>query len=257
MPVAGGPRLWLARLGGGRRGGAGRAPRAGTGGPIRYGYLDGAGRSRPTRRSSRCTPGAPRCRAPGGPFTARAGHRAGGAAACSSPRSRCTPASPRPSATSALPRALRGAARPPPASSNAARGRGGRVVAVGTTVVRALETVADADGTCARGAGWTDLVITPERGLRAVDGLLTGWHEPEASHLSLLEAAAGPELLRPLLPRGGRARLPLARVRRQPPRAAVTAGGPPRTPTVRAMGILDALLGKRKLKAAAPTASSR
>jgi S-adenosylmethionine:tRNA ribosyltransferase-isomerase len=64
-----------------------------------------------------------------------------------------------------------------------------RVIAVGTTVVRALESVADAR------SGWTNLVVTPDRGLRAVDGLLTGWHEPEASHLLMLEAAAGPELL--------------------------------------------------------------
>jgi S-adenosylmethionine:tRNA ribosyltransferase-isomerase len=68
---------------------------------------------------------------------------------------------------------------------------GGRVVAVGTTVVRALETVTDAQGTVHPGSGWTDLVVTPERGVRAVDGLVTGWHEPEASHLLMLEAVAG------------------------------------------------------------------
>jgi S-adenosylmethionine:tRNA ribosyltransferase-isomerase len=78
---------------------------------------------------------------------------------------------------------------------NAVRRSGGRIVAVGTTVVRALETVAAADGSVAPGDGWTDLVITPERGLRAVDGLISGWHEPEASHLQMLEAAAGGELL--------------------------------------------------------------
>jgi S-adenosylmethionine:tRNA ribosyltransferase-isomerase len=78
---------------------------------------------------------------------------------------------------------------------NATRGWGGRIVAVGTTVVRALETVAAPDGTVASGKGWTDLVITPQRGLRAVDGLMTGWHEPQASHLQLLEAAAGDRLL--------------------------------------------------------------
>ncbi len=74
---------------------------------------------------------------------------------------------------------------------NAAR----RVIAVGTTVVRALETVADAHGTVHPGEGWTSLVITPERGVRAVDGLITGWHEPDASHLLMLEAIAGRELL--------------------------------------------------------------
>jgi S-adenosylmethionine:tRNA ribosyltransferase-isomerase len=78
---------------------------------------------------------------------------------------------------------------------NAVHGWGGRVVAVGTTVVRALETIARVDGTVAAAEGWTNLVVTPERGLRAVDGLLSGWHEPAASHLDLLRAAAGNELL--------------------------------------------------------------
>jgi S-adenosylmethionine:tRNA ribosyltransferase-isomerase len=74
---------------------------------------------------------------------------------------------------------------------NAVRGWGGRVIAVGTTVVRALETVASPDGTVLPGGGWTDLVIRGDRGLRAVDGMITGWHEPLASHLQMLEALAG------------------------------------------------------------------
>jgi S-adenosylmethionine:tRNA ribosyltransferase-isomerase len=83
--------------------------------------------------------------------------------------------------------------------------RGGRVIAVGTTVVRALESAADRtacagaepgeQGAGAGARGWTSLVISPERGLRVIDGLITGWHEPEASHLSLLEAATGAGLL--------------------------------------------------------------
>jgi S-adenosylmethionine:tRNA ribosyltransferase-isomerase len=77
----------------------------------------------------------------------------------------------------------------------AVHGWGGRVIAVGTTVVRALETVAQPDGTVAAGEGWTHLVVTPERGLWTVDGLLTGLHEPEASHLDLLRAAAGEALV--------------------------------------------------------------
>jgi S-adenosylmethionine:tRNA ribosyltransferase-isomerase len=77
---------------------------------------------------------------------------------------------------------------------NAVRSWGGRVIAVGTSVVRALETVITPAGVCA-GRGWTSTVITPERGVSAVDGLLTGWHEPEASHLQMLEAVAGPKLL--------------------------------------------------------------
>jgi len=73
--------------------------------------------------------------------------------------------------------------------------RGGRVIAVGTTVVRALETVTDERGHVHPGEGWTETVITPERGVRAVDGMLTGWHEPEASHLDMLETIAGRDLV--------------------------------------------------------------
>ncbi|OLB73431.1 MAG: queuosine biosynthesis protein [Actinobacteria bacterium 13_2_20CM_2_71_6] len=78
---------------------------------------------------------------------------------------------------------------------NLARANGGRVVAVGTTVARALETVALPDGSVRAGAGWTDLVLGPDRPARVVDGLITGLHEPEASHLLLLEAIAGPALV--------------------------------------------------------------
>jgi S-adenosylmethionine:tRNA ribosyltransferase-isomerase len=77
---------------------------------------------------------------------------------------------------------------------NAVREWGGRVIAVGTTVVRALETVATPDGVFAS-EGWTNRVITRDYGPQAIDGLLTGWHEPEASHLDLLRAVAGEELL--------------------------------------------------------------
>ncbi|WP_408907326.1 S-adenosylmethionine:tRNA ribosyltransferase-isomerase [Streptomyces cavernicola] len=74
---------------------------------------------------------------------------------------------------------------------NAARAGGGRVVAVGTTAVRAVESAADGAGVVRAAAGWTDLVLTPERGVRVVSGVLTGLHEPTASHLSLLAAIAG------------------------------------------------------------------
>ncbi|MYS89208.1 S-adenosylmethionine:tRNA ribosyltransferase-isomerase [Streptomyces sp. SID5464] len=79
---------------------------------------------------------------------------------------------------------------------NAVRAGGGRIVAVGTTAVRAVESAAGADGVVGARAGWTDLVVTPERGVRVVDGLLTGLHEPEASHLLMLEAVAGREAIR-------------------------------------------------------------
>src|SRR5262249_13873405 len=78
---------------------------------------------------------------------------------------------------------------------NAVHGWDGRVVAVGTTVVRALEAVAGPDGTVEPDEGWTSLVITPDHELRAVDGLVTGWHEPSSSHVDLLRAVGGEELL--------------------------------------------------------------
>ena len=90
----------------------------------------------------------------------------------------------------------------PPATArlvNLTRRTGGRVIAAGTTVVRALETAARAepagDGLVAAAAGWTSHIVTPEVPLLAVDGLLTGLHEPRSSHLRMLAAFAGPELL--------------------------------------------------------------
>jgi len=106
----------------------------------------------------------------------------------------------------------------PPATArlvNHVRAHGGRVIAAGTTVVRALETAALGAGALAAGpdrpgdpvdpggpggpvaasAGWTSHVVTPQTGVAVVDGLLTGLHEPRSSHLRMLEAFAGPELL--------------------------------------------------------------
>jgi S-adenosylmethionine:tRNA ribosyltransferase-isomerase len=83
---------------------------------------------------------------------------------------------------------------PPTTAERVNAARAGRVIAVGTTVVRALESAGGPSGVAALD-GWTDLVVTPERGVAVVDGLLTGWHEPEASHLLMLEAVAGRRLL--------------------------------------------------------------
>ena len=90
----------------------------------------------------------------------------------------------------------------PPATArlvNLTRRTGGRVIAAGTTVVRALETAARAepagDGMVAASAGWTSHIVTPDVPLLAVDGLLTGLHEPRSSHLRMLAAFAGPDLL--------------------------------------------------------------
>lgn len=77
---------------------------------------------------------------------------------------------------------------------NAARRTGRRIVAVGTTVVRALETVTDERGHTSPGEGWTSVVVSRSRPVRAVDALITGLHEPRASHLMMLEqvVAAAP-----------------------------------------------------------------
>src|SRR5260370_519428 len=93
----------------------------------------------------------------------------------------------------------------PPATArlvDAARQAGGRVVAVGTTVVRALETAAAAREHAAGGplpasAGWTHHLVTPQAPPRVVDALFTGLHEPRSSHLLMLNAFAGSDLLRP------------------------------------------------------------
>ncbi len=78
---------------------------------------------------------------------------------------------------------------------NSARAAGSRVIAVGTTVTRALESAANADGVVRRAVGWTNLVLGPDHPSRVVDGLITGWHDVGVSHLLLLEAVAGPDLV--------------------------------------------------------------
>ncbi len=70
------------------------------------------------------------------------------------------------------------------------------MIAVGTTVVRALESAAAEDGRVRPAAGWTDLVIGPESPPRTIDALLTGFHDASSSHLRMLEAIAGPDLIR-------------------------------------------------------------
>jgi S-adenosylmethionine:tRNA ribosyltransferase-isomerase len=86
---------------------------------------------------------------------------------------------------------------PPPTARlvNATLAEGGRVVAVGTTVTRALESAVDGAGRVHPRSGWTDLVLGPHRPARIVRGLITGWHAPGASHLDLLEAVAGRRLV--------------------------------------------------------------
>jgi S-adenosylmethionine:tRNA ribosyltransferase-isomerase len=190
-PYASGARLLLARFEG-----------AGTvtdhllrhGRPIRYGYVADQWPLDAYQNVYATTPGSVEMASAGRPFSAELITRlvAGGVlfapitlhCGVSSPERHEAPMPERfevPEQTAALIRAV--------------REWGGRVIAVGTTVVRALETAAQPDGSVVAGAGWTSLVVTPARGLWLVDGLITGWHEPEASHLEMLEAAAGPQLL--------------------------------------------------------------
>ena len=79
---------------------------------------------------------------------------------------------------------------------NEAHARRGRVVAVGTTVVRALESALGADGHVEAREGWTDRVISADDTVRAIDALITGFHEPRASHLAMLAAVGGSRQLR-------------------------------------------------------------
>jgi S-adenosylmethionine:tRNA ribosyltransferase-isomerase len=192
-PYASGSRLMLARIAT-ADGATVERLLAAHGEPIRYGYVPRAWPLAAYQNVYATTPGSAEMPSAGRPFTAElvtALIAAGIAVApitlhtgVSSPE-RHEPPFPEqyavPEATARL--------------VNHTRAAGGRVIAVGTTVVRALETVADENGEVHADGGWTALIIDPDRGVHAVDGLITGWHEPEASHLLMLEAIAGEDLL--------------------------------------------------------------
>jgi S-adenosylmethionine:tRNA ribosyltransferase-isomerase len=190
-PYGDGERLWIARL-------DAVAPLyrhlARHGRPIRYGYVPAAWPLEAYQSVFALEPGSAEMPSAGRPFTpelvtrliARGVHIAPVTLHCgvSSPERHEAPYPERYAVPETTARLV-----------NAVRWWGGRVIAVGTTAVRALETVARPDGSVSAGAGWTGLVIDADRGVRTVDGLITGWHEPEASHLAMLEAVAGDELL--------------------------------------------------------------
>jgi S-adenosylmethionine:tRNA ribosyltransferase-isomerase len=194
-PYASGSRLMLAKLAGAD--GASGVPELleRHGEPIRYGYVPHAWPLADYQNVYAVTPGSAEMPSAGRPFTPQlvTGLVAAGIAVApitlhtgvSSPE-RHEPPFPEQYTVPELTARL----------VNGTRESGRRVIAVGTTVVRALETVADEGGCVVAGDGWTGLVIDPQRGVRAVDGLITGWHEPEASHLLMLEAIAGDDLLR-------------------------------------------------------------
>ena len=162
--------------------------------PIRYGYVQGTFPLAAYQNVYAAEPGSAEMASAGRPFTAELLVRlmAGGIPVApivlhtgvSSPEAHEPPYPERfavPEATARLVTSTRQAGR--------------RVVAVGTTVTRALETATDDDGATHPAAGWTDLVLGPERPARVVNGLITGLHAPEASHLRLLAAVAGKELV--------------------------------------------------------------
>jgi S-adenosylmethionine:tRNA ribosyltransferase-isomerase len=186
-PYAGSPRLWLARI-------DGEPPLERHGRPVRYAYVPDEWPLEAYQTVFARHPGSAEMPSAGRPLTPELATRlaAGGVllapillhAGLSSPDRGEPPLPERfavPEETARL--------------VNAVKGWGGRVVAVGTTVVRALESVASEDGSVEPDRGFTRLVVTPERGLLTVDALITGWHAPQATHLELLEAAAGPALL--------------------------------------------------------------
>jgi S-adenosylmethionine:tRNA ribosyltransferase-isomerase len=190
-PYAGGTRLWLARV-------HGAAPLrdflAAHGHPIRYGYVPREWPLEAYQTVFATDPGSAEMPSAGRPFTPELITALAARGVLVAPLSLHTGVSSLEHGEAPYPERY-AVSEETARVVNAVRWWGGRVIAVGTTAVRALETVAAEDGTVSAGEGWTRLVVTPERGLRAVDGLVTGWHEPEASHLQLLEAVAGPELL--------------------------------------------------------------
>lgn len=191
-PAAGESRLWRARPG---RPGTLTGYLATHGHPIGYRYLQAPPALEDLQNVYATEPGSAEMASAGRPFTAELIVRLVSAgiavapivlhAGVSSPELYEPPTPERFEVTEATARIV-----------NATRAAGGRVVAVGTTVVRALETVAAPGGVVGAGRGWTNLVLGRERPARTVSGLVTGLHAPEASHLLLLEAVAGTGLVR-------------------------------------------------------------
>ena len=76
---------------------------------------------------------------------------------------------------------------------NETRASGHRVISVGTTSCRTLESAADDDGILKAGSGWTDIFIYPGYRFKMIDGLITNFHLPESTLLMLVSALAGKE----------------------------------------------------------------
>jgi S-adenosylmethionine:tRNA ribosyltransferase-isomerase len=186
-PYLSGARLWLAALHTGEEPLPAYLDRHGA--PIRYGYVEDAYPLTDYQTIFAHEPGSAEMPSAGRPFTAQLVTDLVTAGVAVAPVSLHTGVSSLEAGEAPYPERF----DVPPATARlvaATRAGGGRVVAVGTTVVRALESAARGSA-----SGWTRHVVTPASGVRAVDGLLTGWHEPDASHLLMLEAIGGTQLV--------------------------------------------------------------
>ena len=211
-------RLWLATVADGTRRATPNSRAHGR--PIRYATSSGTGRSTRTRRCSPTEPGSAEMPSAARPFTAEIVTRLVGRGVGVAPITLHTGVSSLEGHELPYPERY----RVPPATAalvNAVHAAGG------TGHRRRHDRRAGARdrdrrrGHRAPGGGWTESSITPERGVRAVDGLLTGWHEPEATHLAMLEAVAGRAALVAAYAAAFAVGLSVARVRRQPPVAAL------------------------------------
>jgi S-adenosylmethionine:tRNA ribosyltransferase-isomerase len=187
-PTGAGNRLWRASVTGDL---AGLVRRAGR--PIAYGYLDRRYPLRDYQTVFSRDPGSAEMPSAGRPFTNRLVTRLVRSGVLVAPVLLHTGVSSQDAGEAPQPERFE-VTGDTAALVNAARSRGGRVVAVGTTATRAIESAAAADGTVSPRSGWTELVISPGRPVRVVNGLITGWHNPDASHLLLVESVAGAEL---------------------------------------------------------------
>jgi len=185
------PRLWLAHVSveGGVLGYLARVGR-----PIRYAYVPRPYPIEEYQTVFARNPGSAEMPSAGRPFTTEIVTRLITAGVALAPVTLHTGVSSQDSGEAPLPEWY----QVPDATARLARltrQAGGRVVAVGTTVARALESTADETAQVHAGEGWTDLRLGPERPAHVVDGIVTGWHAPGASHLDLLHAVAGGRLV--------------------------------------------------------------
>lgn len=187
-PTGAGNRLWRARVRGDLRRVLERRGR-----PIAYGYLDRRYPLSTYQTVLATEPGSAEMASAGRPLTESILTRLAAKGVAVAPITLHTGVSSQEAGEGPQPERYRVSASTAALVNHTRRHRG-RVVAVGTTVTRALESAADSHGKVVESRGWTTRVVTPHQPPRVVDGLVTGWHDPHASHLLLVEAVAGREL---------------------------------------------------------------